>query len=624
MTEPQNRTGERDDSAAGEVVSRLNRLLRSIDDAPLWSSQSADTAPGWLDLAHEAAYADDQPRARRAVAAGLNAPGSERPEHRLALYRTLATVLAASGEDPSEAIRERAAVLREVGQPHQAELEVQLGSMLLREPESFDASVLAGVVDQEREADPRDTVLVDTLVALSVARVEEQRADDAVELLREALRALDTRVAADAVVSSGQRTSVTMFLAHVLLMHRDGDAAAATATELLESGCNRAVRAAMWMVRAVVAQQSGQWDDAAEYALRSCELYARLGVRPGAASSAGLLATVSQNAGLAEQSVLAWRLAMQQAEQGEITESVALGLALGHQLLEIEDYREAEEVLTGLVRRAETMDDSVALGRALVDLGHALRHQGRAAETLEQWDRAAALFTELDFLEEAARVHLATGALLSREQRQDEAVARLTSAVEIARQLERTEAGVLPQALHALGHVLSERGDADGVRLLDEAIELAKSAAADWHHADYTDTRARALWALHDGPAAVSTALTAADLYAASNDRTAAQQAELFAAHVLLEQGKAYEASSLFRLLAEDTSTAASVRMAAWLGLAQALELTDDEPGAAEAKQRADEIAGELSDDEESDGSDGDDGATSTGRSDDTDGSDET
>ena len=598
MTEPQNRTGAPDDSAAGEVSTRLNGLLRSIDEAPLWSQETADTAPGWLDLAHEAAYADDQPRARRAVQSGLRATGSERPEHRLALYRTLATVLAASGENPEEAIRARAAVLREVGQPHQAELEVQLGAMLLREPESFDASVLAGVVEQERDVDPRDTVLVDALVALSVARVEEQRAEEAVELLREALRALDARVAAHAVVSSGQRISVTMFLAHVLLMHQDGDAAAATATELLESGCNRAVRAAMWMVRAVVAQQSGAWDDAAEYALRSCELYARLGVRPGAASAAGLLATVSQTAGQNHQAVLAWRLAMQQAEQGEISESIALGLALGHQLLEVEDFREAEEVLTGLVRRAEIMDDSIALGRALVDLGHALRHQDRAQETLEHWDRAADLFTELDFLEEAARVQLATGALLSREQRQDEAVVRLTRAVEIARRLERSEAGVLPQALHALGHVLSERGDTDGVRLLDEAIELAKSASADWHHADYTDTRARALWALHDGPAAVSTALTAADLYAASNDRTAAQQAELFAAHVLLEQSKAYEAASLFRLLADDGSTAASVRMAAWLGLAQALELTEDESGAAEAKQRAEEIAAKLTDDD--------------------------
>lgn len=595
MTEPQNMTGPAGVEMPADLTSRLQTLLAQLEETPRWSQDVADTALGWLDLAHEAAYADNLPRALDCVRQGMQSPGSTEPTTRLALLRTLATVHASAHdhEAVSAAIADRVHLLRQIGQDHQAEMESQLGPMLLREPESFDASVLTGVVDTERSTDPSDTVLTDALVALAVARVEEQRPTEAVQLLTEALTSLEQRQDAGATISTGQSASVRMFIAHVRLMSREVDEATETAAELLLDRSNRAVRAAMWMVRAVAAHQGTELRQAAEYALQSCEMYANLGVRAGAASAAGLLATVLQISGHDETSVSAWRLAAQQAERGEIAESISLGLALGHQLLEVEDFREAEEVLTGLVRRAETTDEPIALARALVDLGHALRHQDKPERTLEHWDRASQVFAELELYEEAARVLLANGALLSREQRQEDAVARLSEAVQLARKLDDADPGVLSQALHALGHVLSERGDDTGVNLLDEAIQLAKNASADWHHADYTDTRARALWALQEGSAAVSTALNAADLYEASHDRSSAEQSELFAAHVLLEQQKAYEAASLFRLLADEDSTARSVRMAAWLGLAQSLEATGEAEDAVKARLRADELASE-------------------------------
>lgn len=130
--------------------------------------------------------------------------------------------------------------------------------------------------------------------------------------------------------------------------------------------------------------------------------------------------------------------------------------------------------------------------------------------------------------------------------------------------------------------------------LLDEAIALAKDSAAAWHEADFTDTRARALWALRQGPAAVSSALNAADLFTATEDSASASNAELFAAYVLLEQERAEEAATLFRIITDQEDGAQHVRMAAWLGLAQSLDLVGDDDGAQQARQRADEVAQQV------------------------------
>ncbi|MFB9071283.1 tetratricopeptide repeat protein [Citricoccus parietis] len=303
---------------------------------------------------------------------------------------------------------------------------------------------------------------------------------------------------------------------------------------------------------------------------------------------------MADDAGDQQASILAWKVAVAQAEQGEVPEASDLTLALGHQLLEAEEHALAERVLAGLVRREEAARRLPGLARALVDLGHAARHQNRPAEALEHWGRASTLFEQAGATDEAARMYLASGALLNRQEKPEEAAERFSRAVELARQDEGSEdndPAVLPQALHALGHVLCELGEERGVALLDEAIALAQDSSASWYEADFTDTRARGLWALRKGAAAVSSALTAADLFAASEDAMASSNAELFAAYVLLEQERAEEAASLFRMITEKEDTARYLRMAAWLGLAQSLDLSGDEEGATKARLEADAAA---------------------------------
>ncbi|WP_168199761.1 tetratricopeptide repeat protein [Citricoccus sp. SGAir0253] len=568
------------------VLSR--RSLTVGRDAP-------ETARGWIDASYEAAYAEDLARAGRAARAGLDAPGGHDVLNRLGLLRALASVAEMTGDHATAASRiaERARLLTTAGYPHQARLEVELGAMLLREPEPFEATVLEGVLEGERErsAHSVDTVLPDVLVALAVRYVEDGRLHPAVDLLEECLDILDARVSAGVPVAPEALASTRMFLAHVHLMSHDPEDAAAVADRVLAGRANRAVRAAMWMLKAVVAHEHGDAATAAEDALHAVELHAAAGVRKGAASAAALLAGLAHDAGDQQSSILAWKVAVAQAEQGEVPEASDLTLALGHQLLEAEEHALAERVLAGLVRREEAARRLPGLARALVDLGHAARHQGRPGEALEHWERACALFEQAGSVAEAARMHLASGALLNRQERPQEAAEHFGRAVDLARGVGDEDPAVLPQALHALGHVLCELGQERGVELLDEAISLAQDSEAGWYEADFTDTRARGLWALRKGTAAVSSALTAADLFTASEDATAASNAELFAAYVLLEQERAEEAAALFRMITEHEGTARYLRMAAWLGLAQSLDLAGDEEGATRARFEADAAA---------------------------------
>ena len=583
-----------------DLIPRLHAVLTRAPD--LDGPEPARTARGWLDLAYEAAYAEEPGRAAEAARTGLDAPGGQDPRTRLSLLRALASIAEMTGrpDQVAEHIDRRSLLLEQGGQPHRARMERELGPMLLREPEPFEATVLTGVLEDERRRSgtTTDTVLGDALVALAVRRVEDGQLEEALHLLQECLGWFERRQDHGAPVAEETLAATRMFLAHVHLMSHESLQADAVANLVLSAPANRAVRAAMWMLKAVVEQEAEHSFLAADHALRAVELHAAAGVRKGAASAAALLAGIAADAEDQQASVLAWKVAVAQAEQGEVPEASALTLALGHQLLEAEEHELAERVLAGLVRREEAARRLPGLARALVDLGHAARHQDRPEEALKHWDRAAELFLEAEAPDEAARMLLAAGALLNREDRSEEAAERFRRSVELSRQVVDQDPAVLPQALHALGHVLAELGDESGVGLLDEAIALAKESSAAWHEADFTDTRARALWALRKGPAAVSTALNAADLFTATQDSTSASNAELFAAYVLLEQERAEEAATLFRFITDQEEIAQHVRMAAWLGLAQSLDLMGDDDGAHQARQRADEIAQHVEQDE--------------------------
>jgi tetratricopeptide (TPR) repeat protein len=311
-------------------------------------------------------------------------------------------------------------------------------------------------------------------------------------------------------------------------------------------------------------------------------------VRKGAVSAAAVVANECSELDDQAAAVLAWKVAIQEAERGEVAEVLTLRLALGNQLMEAEEYSLAEDVLTRLRRQLAVEGTEADRARCLMSLGHAYRHLDRHDEALAAWAEATRFFREGGEPGEAARALLATGTLHSREGRDQEAITAYYAAVSTARQATE-DLSALPQALHALGHALCEAGDPEGVTHLDEAIRLAHDYGAHWHEADYSDTRARGLWALDHGPAAVSAALAAADLYAAAADAASAGNAELFAAYVLVELDRPSDAVAMFKMVLGQPEIGTTLRVAANLGLAGALDtlgLADEARQAREAAEK--------------------------------------
>ena len=181
-------------------------------------------------------------------------------------------------------------------------------------------------------------------------------------------------------------------------------------------------------------------------------------------------------------------------------------------------------------------------------LGHAVTQQRRPVEAMAHWEEAAELFVSSDELEEAVRAHLAAGALAASLERTDAARTHYQQGLRLAEQSDDQDPLVLMQALHSLGHLLTRTEDASGLPHLEKALRIAEEHGTPWQVADVTDTLARGHLALGRGTEAVSSALSAADLFAEAEDDPAAAEAEVFAAKVLLEMDRPEEAEAIFRM----------------------------------------------------------------------------
>lgn len=526
----------------------LNIRLQSLLRNPAAAGEDAQTARGWVDLAYEAAYGERYSAAAAAAERGLSAPGSEDPENRLMLLRILSGVHEMRGESKLSApfLQERIDLLRELGRTRQADVEAQLGPMLLREPDRVEAEILRRLAEElDDEAGP-SSERADVLSSLAVRSLHDEGPEAALPLITEACEILNSLNRTEALAAA------RMFLAHAQLLCDEPESALVTAEQVLSAPANRAVRGAMAMLRATVHHQADRAEQAAADAMTSAELYATCGVRKGAASAAALLAGITSGLHQEETAVLAWRVAVQQAELGEFTESRMLSLALGQQLLEMDEHAEAEKVLDALSLRLTGSDDDLSTrGRALMGLGHAVTQQKRPLEAIAHWQEAAEHFTAADEVDEAARAHLAAGALSASLDRVETARKHYETGLELADQGEDTDPLMLLQALHSLGHLLCRHDEPKGLEYLERALRIVEEHGTDWQLADITDTQARSLTALGRGTEAVAAALAAADLFAEAEDQEAAADAEIFAGTVLLQMDQAQEAESLFRMAAE-------------------------------------------------------------------------
>lgn len=589
------------------LAERLRGILTEPQPNPLASPTDAQ---GWLELAYERAYGEDHDGAVRAAEAGLALCGGgpsaggdsgavvagdptagdltagdvSDPETTLSLWGVAASVRHLSGEEDAaaEAAAARVSLLRALGRPHQADLEEHLGPLLFREPRPEEAPVLEAALATHAASGAPESVLADVRLPLAVCRYEagEESAMDDLEACAAAYREGGR---------SESEAGALLYLAHGYAKAGRPQDALLKADRLLELPVNKAMRAAVWMVKAAANADLDQPLEAEGCAVRALELYAGAGVRRGAVSAAALVANLSSLSMDQDSAVTAWRIAVEQAERGEFGETWAVRLALGNQLLEAEEFLLAEEVLEHLAASLEQVGDHSDQARTLMSLGHCLRHQERLDEALAAWERAARLFEEQDLPGDAARALLAAGTLVSGGEDPGLPLPYFERSVSLSRRSGQTDPGVLPQSLHALGHAMCEAGDAAGLTVLDEAIRLADEHDAEWHSADFRDTRARSLWALGHGPEAVAGALEAADLFRAAKDDDAGGNAELFAAHVLAETDRGEEAVPLYRLIASEHRDSVAHFYAAQRGLADVLAAQGLPAQAEEARHLAEE-----------------------------------
>lgn len=546
------------------LITRLQSLLH----APSTTEARADTARGWVDLAYEAAYGERYAAAAAAAEHGLSAPGGEDPENRLMLLRVLSGVHEMQGETERSApyVQQRIQLLRQLGRTRQADTEAQLGPMLLREPDRVEAEILTRVAEELDDDGAPSLARADVLSSLAVRSLHDDGPEVALPLIGEACRILAEVGRPEALASA------RMFLAHAHLLAEEPDEALKTAEKVLSSPTNRAVRGAMNMLRATVHYHQDRPEQAAADAIRSAELYSACGVRKGAASAAALLAGITASLDQPEAAVLAWRIAVQQAELGEFTESRMLSLALGQQLLDMDRHAEAEKVLDALsLRLTGSEEDHSTRGRALMGLGHAVTQQKRPLEAMSHWEEAAGHFLAADEVDEAARAHLAAGALAASLDRAETAQHHYAEGLGLADQGEDTDPLMLLQALHSLGHLLCRHEDPAGLTYLDRAATIVTEHGTAWQRADIADTQARSLTALGRGTEAVSAALEAADLFVEAADAEAASEAEIFAATVLLQMDQPEEAESLFRLAAAEREISEPLLATALEGRVEAL-----------------------------------------------------
>lgn len=555
-------------------MSALTQRLHGISGAPQPDPLAAPPdASGWLELAYERAYSEDHAGAARAATAGLALAlpqvhdGGETTalESALSLLGVLASVEQLDGntDGADAAAHQRIVLLRAQDRTQQADLEEHLGSLLFREPRPGETAILQAALATHAAAGAPAHVLADARLPLAVARFEEGD--------HEALAELAT--CADDYRDGGRPESESgalLYLAHGYAKTGQQQLALEAADRLLALEVNRAMRAAIWMVKASCHHELGHPVEAEGCAVEALALYAATGVRRGAVSAAALVANFASADLDQDAAITAWRIAVEQAERGEFDETWAIRLALGNQLLEAEEFLLAEEVLESLATVLEAKGKHDDAARALMSLGHCLRHQEREEDALRAWEQAAVGFERSGLAGDAARAHLSAGTLLSDAEDPSACLLHFSRATELARATE-DDPSVLPVALHAYGHALAESGDPAGLTVLGEAIELADEDGADWHQADFRDTRARSLWALGYATEAVAAALEAADRFKTAEDADGAGNAELFAAHVLSQTDRGDEATRLYRLIAAEHRDSVAHFYAAQRGLAEVL-----------------------------------------------------
>lgn len=562
---------------------------------PVASADPVDVA-GWLDRAREHAVLGEIDAALAAAGHGLAALDEEpTPEHgapaaaaaydrraELIGIRLAALVAAQRLDEAAQVLPERIAAVRATGDDALAEALTRQGLLLTG------AATAADLPELEQELGAALQSGADDLAARIALRIASIRAEagDA----ESAGTAADTAVAViDRATAPDPSLVGAAFQLAAFLAAQEGDASSALSLldRAIAAEPTRVRRAESHRLRARLLAGGAELEAALAAAESALEFDLAVDARMRVIEDCQLSAAILDDLARPDDAVARLRLAVQHAELAESPGLVGVRYGLGRQLLRAGRSGEAVEVLQE-VFEAEGAAGAPPAARAetLHLLGTAFRGDEEFAAASGAWHAAADLFEEAEAWPGAVAVLLDLGRLFAGLGYAEEAIEVLERAVADARRDPETVAS-LADALHLLGQVTLEHGEPSGLERLDEVAALAREHGADWLLADVVDSRARGLAALSRPEEAVSTALTAAELFESAGAPRPAGGSMLFAGRVLQSEGRHDEALVLIGQAIERFDGQADAVSIGRIALADSLEALGRLAEAAEARRLA-------------------------------------
>lgn len=570
--------------------------------APVPAAAEPVDAGGWFDSARELAALGEIDRALAAAGQGLAALEAEVADAALEQEAAeasvtnvrraeligirLAGLVAAQRLDEAEQeLPARIAALRAAGDAALADALARHGLLLAGAATAADLPALEHELGAALQAGA-DDLAARVALRISALRAETGDTEGAGTAVDTAIAVLDRAPAPDAMLVG----AAFQLAAYVAAQGDEPAAALPLLDRATDAEPTRVRRAESQRLRARLLAGSGDLAAALAAAEAALELDLAVDARVRVIEDCQLSAAILDDLERSDDAVARLRLAVQHAELAESSGLVGVRYGLGRQLLRAARFGEAVEVLQEVFEAEDAAGaPPAAKAETLHLLGTALRGEEEFAAASGAWHAAADLFEEAEAWPGAVAVLLDLGRLFAGLGYPGEAIEVLERAVADARR-DPDAVASLADALHLLGQVTLEHGEPSGLERLDEVAALAREHGADWLLADVVDSRARGLAALSRPEEAVSTALTAAELFEAVGATRPAGGSMLFAGRVLQSEGRHDEALVLIGQAVERFDGQADAVSLGRIALADSFEALGRLAEAAEARRLAEEV----------------------------------
>ncbi|MGW8483323.1 tetratricopeptide repeat protein [Microbacterium sp. NPDC055903] len=575
----------RDGGTAHSVRLERTRALRGLRyDVPIRSdafvAQSTAATPAdaeaWYDRAMNLAQYGTEHETLNALPKALEVEDAGKRAQLLSM-RTGILVALDRADEALALLPERILALREAGLGAQADLEERLGLA------TFGADSAEDVAALDRELASSEGLPAWTRGDLAFSRASiHLRADEpdaALDLIERAAREFSE--AGDA-----RLVNTTTHLAISTMLSKGDLEAANTLTDrlLAQDDLSAGHRAQALQTRARLRGGRDEFVEGALDADEACRILAGLGADRALAAAHMLAGALWEDAGEPEKAVSRYRLTARLIAQHGGGDQIGADFRLARAMLASGAAAEAAELFGDVLQREEQADvEPGSRAMTAMMLARALSADGEFGQAVGAFGYAAGLFEEAEQGPDQAAALSEQARILARFDEHDDAIELLEKAAEIVRRTPEA-AGPLSEVLHNLGQAYASQADERALGLFDEVAALAQQHEANWLLADVTDSRARALATLGRTDDAVSTALTAADGFAAIGDLGAAAGSELFAARVLSAEQRGEDAVAIYRTVIEHAADVAQLRQVAALELGDVLEGLGRAAEAAEAR----------------------------------------